>query len=204
VRAIAQRVASDAQARTEAGRLIRDTIVPQFQIYATTKSAPEKNHWLGGGPTGNYGSDYRFRTVVNYIGIWGNNPGEAIYFMATRDADDKTLDGANGYVMHFAADSLPEAVVDAYWSVILVDATDYRVVPNDLKRYNFNNHSPLAKEADGSLKIGIGAKPVPGVPESNWLPAPAGKPFSLTFRTYVPREPVRTGEWAPPAVIRVA
>ncbi|WP_339156814.1 DUF1214 domain-containing protein [Bradyrhizobium sp. 2S1] len=80
---------------------------------------------------------------------------------------------------------------------------DYRVVQNPLKRYNFNNHSPLVKEADGSLKIGIGAKPVAGVPEANWLPAADGKPFSLTFRTYVPKEPARTCEWTPPALTKV-
>lgn len=74
---------------------------------------------------------------------------------------------------------------------------------NPLKRYNFNNHSPLVKEADGSLKIGIGPKPVAGVPEANWLPSAEGKPFSLTFRTYVPKEPVRKCEWTPPALTKV-
>jgi hypothetical protein len=39
--------------------------------------------------------------------------------------------------MHFSADELPEKVVDAYWSVILVGVPDYRVVPNPSKRYNF-------------------------------------------------------------------
>ena len=42
-----------------------------------------------------------------------------------------------------------------------------RVVPNDLKRYNFNSYSPLKSEADGSLKIGVGPKPLAGAPESN-------------------------------------
>lgn len=105
------------------------------------------------------------RTVANYTGIWANNPAEVAYFPATRDANEKPLDGSSSYVMHFPADGLPDKVVDAYWSVILVGVPDYRVVPNPLKRYNFNNHSPLVKEADGSLKIGIGPKPVTGVPE---------------------------------------
>ena len=43
-------------------------------------------------------------------------------------------------------------------------------------------------------------RPVTGVAESNWLPSPEGKPFSLTFRTYVPKEIVKRGEWTPPAV----
>jgi hypothetical protein len=90
-------------------------------------------------------------------------------------------------------------VVEAYWSVILVSVPDYRVVDNPLKRFNLNNHSPLQKESDGSLKIAVGPKPVAGVPESNWLPSPDGKPFTLTFRTYVPKDIVAR-EWAPPAL----
>lgn len=91
-------------------------------------------------------------------------------------------------MLEFAAGERPDAVVDAYWSVILVDLPDYRVAPNTLNRFNFNNYSGLKTGADGSLTILISAKPHASVPESNWLPAPAGRPFSLTLRTYVPKD----------------
>ena len=118
-----------------------------------------------------------------------------------RDSDEQPLDGSKSYVIHFPADGLPQSVVNAYWSVILVSVPDYRVVNNPLKRYNFNNQSRLEKESDGSLKIAVGPKPVAGVPESNWLPSAEGKPFMLTFRTYVPKEIVARG-WTPPALQR--
>lgn len=105
--------------------------------------------------------------------------------------------------MHFPADRLPQSVVDGYWSVILVGVPDYRVVPNPLDRFNFNTYSGLEPEADGSLKIGIGPTPVAGVPEANWLPSAAGKPFSLTFRAYVPKSEVLAGRWQPPALAPV-
>jgi hypothetical protein len=70
-------------------------------------------------------------------------------------------------------------------------------------RFNLNSYSPLKHELDGSLKIAIGPKPVAGVAESNWLPAPEGKAFSLTFRTYVPKAVVKR-EWAPSAITMVA
>lgn len=60
----------------------------------------------------------------------------------------------------------------------------------------------LAVETDGSLKIGLGANVPAGVAESNWLPAQPGERFSLTFRAYVPRDIVRTGQWAPPPIVR--
>jgi hypothetical protein len=200
-RTIAAHVASGKDARASVDKLLREKVIKEFQVFATTKAAPYRNHWLGGGWAGNYGTDYPLRTMVNYMGIWGNTGDEVRYFGATRDSDEQTLDGSKSYVIHFPADGLPESVVNAYWSVILVSVPDYRVVKNALNRYNFNNHSPLKKESDGSLKIAVGPKPVVGVVESNWLPSPDGKPFMLTFRTYVPKDIVAQG-WTPPALKR--
>jgi hypothetical protein len=202
VRAVATYAASSKEGRSAVDAQLRK-VIPQFKEDALTKMAPYRNHWLCAAMGGNYGAAYQQRTTANYTGIWANNPGEVVYFPATRDSNEQPLNGSNSYVMHFSADKLPQSAVDAYWSVILVGVPDYRVVPNDLKRYNFNNHSPLKNEADGSLKIGIGPKPVSGVAESNWLPSAEGKPFSLTFRTYVPKDAVKRCEWTPPAVTKV-
>jgi hypothetical protein len=202
VRAVATYVASSPDARATVDAQIRK-IVPEFIEYTFTKSAPYRNHWVGGGAAGNYGADYRVRTVANYAGIWANTPDEVLYFIATRDANEQTLNGSNSYVLYFPADKLPENVVNAFWSVILVGVPDYRVVPNPLNRFHLNNFSPLAKEADGSLRIAIGPKPVAGVAESNWLPSPEGKPFSLTFRTYVPKDIVKRGDWTPAPVTKM-
>ena len=200
-RSVSAYIASSTDARTKVDTLLREKLVKEFQVFATTKAAPYRNHWLGGGRAGNYGTDYPLRTMVNYMGIWGNTGDEAVYFGAMRDSDEQPLDGSKSYVIHFPADGLPQSVVNAYWSVILVSVPDYRVVNNPLKRYNFNNQSPLQKESDGSLKIAVGPKPVAGVPEANWLPSSEGKPFMLTFRTYVPKEIVARG-WTPPALQR--
>ena len=200
-RAVAAYAALSSEARSAVDKLLKEKSIREFEKFATTKAAPYRNHWMGAGLTGNYGRDYALRTMVNYMGIWGNSTDEVIYFGSFRDAEEQPLNGSNSYVIHFPADGLPDSVVDAYWSVILVGVPDYRVVDNPLKRYNFNNHSSLKKEPDGSLKIAVGPKPVAGVAESNWLPAPDGKPFMLTFRTYVPKEIVKR-EWAPPALQR--
>ncbi len=203
VRAVAAYVGSSEAARTKVAAQLKK-VVPEFQDYALTKAMPYRNHWMGGeSPVGNFGKDFRLRAAVNFAGIWANTVDEVVYFIATRDSDEKPLNGGNSYVMHFAADGLPKAAVNAYWSVILVGVPDYRVVPNPLNRFNFNTYSPLRYEPDGSLKITIGPKPVNGVAESNWLPAPDGKPFSLTFRTYVPKEVVKQGGWQPPALALV-
>jgi hypothetical protein len=202
VRAVAAYAASGKDAHTVVDAQLR-RVITQFKEDAHTKSYPFVNNWLCAAAGGNYGANFFQRTTANYVGIWANNPAEAIYFGGTRDASAQPLNGSNSYVMHFAASNLPRAVVNAYWSVILVGVPDFRVVPNDLRRFNFNNHSPLKNEADGSLKIAIGPKPVAGVPESNWLPSAEGKPFALTFRTYVPKDVVKRCAWTPPAVTKV-
>lgn len=202
-RSVAAYAGSSKDARAQVDAQIR-RLVPEFKEYALTKSAPTRDRWTGGAPAvGQYGKDYWLRSSVNYAGIWANNTDEVIYFVATTDIDGEPLNGSNSYVMHFPADKLPDSAVNAYWSVILVGVPDYRVAQNSLRRYNFNNHSPLQKEADGSLKIAVGPKPVAGVPESNWLPSPEGKPFSLTFRTYVPKDILKEGRWQPAPMMAV-
>jgi hypothetical protein len=204
VHAVAAYAASGDEARNAVDTLIREKIIPEFKEYAFTKAAPYINHWLVASNTGNYDSHYWVRTSANYGGIWANNPREVVYFVATRDAEEKALDGSKSYIIHFPADSLPQSVVDSYWSVILVGVPDYRVVPNPLNRFNFNSYTPLTNEPDGSLKIGIGPRAPAGVPESNWLPSPDGKPFSLTFRSYVPKDAVKNGTWTPPPLVAEA
>ena len=184
-------------------KLIKEKVVPHFLNFAVTKSGAFKYNWLGTLGTGNYGSNYWIRTSANLVGIWANNNDEVIYFVATRDADGEPLNGANDYMLEFSAADKPDAVVNGYWSVILVDVPDYRVVKNPLNRFNFNSDSGLKNEADGSMKILIASKHNSSVPESNWLPSPDGKGFSLTLRTYVPKDIVKRGEWFPPALQRI-
>ncbi len=194
------RQAKDAGQRQALDKLIKEEVVPQFLQYAVTKSGVFQNNWLATLGTGNYGSDYWKRTSANLVGLWANANDEVIYFVATRDADGQPLNGSNDYVLEFSAANRPDAVVNAYWSVILVDVPDYRVVKNPLNRFNFNSDSGLKSEADGSLKILFAPEPNAAVPESNWLPSAPGKGFSLTLRTYVPKDLVKRGEWFPPAL----
>ena len=148
VRDIAQE-AKDPAKRKALDELIKTQVVPQFLTYAVTKSAVFKNHWLAGLGCGNFGADYWLRTSTNLVGIWANTNDEVIYFVGTQDSDGQPLNGSNDYVLDFPAAKRPDAVVNGYWSVILVDLPDYRVVSNPLNRFNFNSDSGLRNEADG-------------------------------------------------------
>ena len=200
---IAEEIAQDKEAHTELKKKIKTKFAPQFVKESMMKAGIFKNNWLGTMVAGNYGDNYFVRTAANRIGIWANSPSEVVYFVSTRDAQGKSYNGSNTYLLDFPADALPQSVVDGYWSVILVDLPNFRVAPNELNRYNFNSYSDLKFEKDGSLRIYISATKPKDVAKSNWLPAPEGKMFSLTLRSYIPKTVVKEGEWFPPAVKKI-
>ena len=105
---------------------------------------------------GNYGSDYLMRSVTNLIGIWANNPKEAVYFGAVG------IDGNQTYIQTYPADALPASKARYFWSVIVVDGEGHRVIPNPLNRFLLNKQSPLQFNPDGSLTLAFAPRPPAG------------------------------------------
>ncbi|MGI9372740.1 MAG: DUF1214 domain-containing protein [Hyphomicrobiales bacterium] len=202
-REIAAYMAQVPQARREIEEIIEKQAVPKFLKFAVTEAGSFKNNWLATLKAGNYGDDYWTRAAANLVGIWANNSREVIYFVGTRDSDGNSLDGNQTYRMHFAADQRPDAVVDGYWSIILVSLPDYRVVPNPDDRFNLNSYSSLVENDDGSLDLFFSTDHTAAEHVPNWLPTPDNSCFSLTLRTYVPKEAVKQGDWFPPPLERM-
>ncbi|NEI73155.1 DUF1214 domain-containing protein [Rhizobium lusitanum] len=202
VRDIAKLAANPAH-RAAMEKALHDKIIPEFQIFSVAGAGVTRNNWIGTTVIGNYGEDFAIRTAANYIGIWANARHEVIYFVTTRDADGNQLLGYSDYLVEFPPGDSPDNVVNAYWSLSLVDVPGFLAVANPLNRYTFNSVAPPRSEADGSLRIFLAAKARGDIPEANLLPSPEGKPFSLTFRTYVPKDVVKRGEWFPPAIRKI-
>lgn len=196
------RHAADPSTRSVIDEALRTTVIPEFQRFATQEAGAVGNNWIATTIIGNYGNDYAIRTAANYVGIWANARDEVIYFVTTRDAEGEPLNGATAYTMRFPADDHPDGVVNAYWSLSLVDVPSFLAVPNPIDRYTFNAVAPPLPDLGGGMTIHLGPEPAPGVPESNWLPSPEAGRFSLTFRTYVPKPIVKSGGWFPPAPVR--
>lgn len=180
--------------------VIRQKAIPQFMQYATTKAGKFSNGWLATLTAGNYDGDYWTRTSANFVGIWANTSAEVIYFIAAKDSTGAPLANGTSYRLHFEQEHLPATSVHGFWSVILVDFPGYRVVDNELQRYNFNNYSNFTYNSDGSLTLYIAPQHNPEWPKSNWLPSPPKQAFNLTLRMYVPKQNVLQGEWFPPAL----
>ena len=76
------------------------------------------------------------------------------------------------------------------------------LVANLIDRYATRPERPgFVRDPDGGATITLAPALPGGVPEANWLPAPAGR-FRLGLRVYYPGSAVADGSWTPPAVIR--
>ena len=113
------------------------------------------------------------------------------------------LDGDSTYAMRFERGNHPAQHVRGFWSVTCIDAQTCRVTPNRQECYSLGSHSRLRVGDDGTLTLYFSAKPPPGVPDSNWLPTPAGRGYILIWRSYVPDHATVSGAWFPPELQRI-
>lgn len=179
--------------------VIRKQAIPNF-LSSVKGFGKQKGGWSVTYASGKFGNDTYARDIINYGGLWANTVSEALYFIGQTDSKKQALNGSNNYEIRFPKGGMPDTQVNAFWSLTLYSVPDYRVVANDLKRYNINNQSKLQPNADGSTSIWLGPnKPKDGF-ESNWLPTPEGKGFSLNFRMYVAKQDVLSGKWFPPPI----
>ena len=179
--------------------IANDRIMIQFKI---NKDVHDIDGWGFTTKTGIYGTDYLMRALVTAIGLGANRPQDAVYPTSQKDAEGKTYDGANKYVVRFAKGQLPP--VEGFWSLTMYDGA-YFFVPNPINRYSISARQDLKPNPDGSVDLYI-QKDSPGADkESNWLPAPAGK-FILMLRMYWPNESnpsIIDGTWTIPPVRKV-
>lgn len=167
---------------------------------AMRRGGEKVNGWnIGRDNMGSYGTSYLRRALIAMGGLGANLPEDAIYPVAFVDADGKTLQGANRYVLHFAKEQLPPA--NAFWSITMYDNHGFQI-PNPINRFALGSHDKLTFNADGSLDIYVENKSPGKERESNWLPAPLGS-FQPTMRLYSPKFEALDGRWSPPPFVRV-
>jgi hypothetical protein len=151
--------------------------------------------------TGNYGTDYAKRAVVDKIGLGALSSDIAVYPIAQTDMTAQNLTGAKRYVAHMASPPPTEA----FWSLTMY-AADMFFVPNAIDRYVLNDRSDLHRNADGSIDFYFQRDP-PADPQQrkNWLPTPKGD-FRVIARLYqVARAALPGvldgGGWKPPMIL---
>ena len=194
--AVAKAAADPAQ-RARIDEVIRKYAIPAF-LGEIPKMGKMVNGWIHPRIVGNFRTDYVMRTITNYTGIWANNSKEVVYF------GGQGLDGSQTYTQTFPKDALPASKTRYFWSVIVIDGVDFKVIPNPLNRYLLNKQSPLQFNDDGSLTLVFAPKQPEGIPESNWLLTPNGKKYNMTYRFYGPTKDVADGKYYPPPLVRIS
>ncbi len=139
------------------------------------------------------------RAVGAMLGILGNAAEEYLGVGWHADADGQPFDGSHRYTIRFRPETgFPP--VDAFWSITLYDGQKH-LYANPINRYVINTRgaADLVHDPDGGVTIDVQHDAPAAGREANWLPSPDG-PFGLTFRTYLPRGPIRDGSWTAPPV----
>ncbi|WP_197370116.1 DUF1214 domain-containing protein, partial [Streptomyces clavuligerus] len=174
----------------------KDLIDPLFQF--RNIGVPAGNHWTTQHNGAQFGTDYLSRTAMAKANIFVNSPNETAYFYLDLDEAGERLDGDRTYTVTFPAGQLPPA--RGFWSLTLYNQHHF-FAPNDLNRYSLGTkNKDLKSNPDGSLTLTVQATR-PDNADANWLPAPAGEPFSLYLRAYWPEDAILDGTWTPPAAV---
>ncbi len=159
-----------------------------------------KNTWAMAYGLGDYGANYLLRAGTAWLALGANLPEDAMYPSTRVDSSGQPLNGANRYVLHFEPNQIPP--VEAFWSMTMYNDQQF-FVPNPIDRYAIGDRDNLAFGPDGSLDIVLQYASPGADDEANWLPTPEGA-FNLIMRLYWPKPEVLDGDWAPPAVTKVA
>ena len=148
---------------------------------------------------GRYYKNYLDRAADARSGVVAARADDVLCFHTGTDENGELLKGSNRYLMNFAWDLAPP--VNAFWSITLYDARQH-LVPNSMLRNVIGDRDRLRVNPDYSLSIHIQHDWPGPAKDSNWLPAPK-EAFSLALKMYWPKPDALTGNWRPPAVMRM-
>lgn len=151
-----------------------------------------------------YGTNYRQRAMVAYLGLGANPNADAVYYKGLIDSNGEQLNGSNCYCMTFPKGALPPCNPGAFWSLTLYNEAGY-LADTPIPALGHNPAAAFHYEGDGSLKIYLQADaPTDTNYTNNWLPTLSGQIFNLMVRIYWPedaaQETAANGGWQPPAV----
>lgn len=120
------------------------------------------------------GTDHLVTAQITTFALFALPGTEAIYLVATKDAQKKRLTSEQDYVLQGNINQIRAK----YWSITAY-GTDLYLIPNEADRYVFNN-SNLTTDSAGNFTIHLSHQPKAG----HWLPTPKNAKFNLVLRIY--------------------
>ena len=146
------------------------------------------------------GDDYLTRAVAAQMGIYGQVAEEAVYGGSRLDANGDQLVGDRTYSLRFDKDALPEAKF--FWSLTLYRLPVACSPPTRSTATRSAIELPASPTPRTVRSKSRSSRPKPTDPlrRANWLPTPAGEPFTIIYRLYGPGEKAQAGTWSLPAI----
>jgi hypothetical protein len=161
-----------------------------------------KNGWVIPSPeTGDFGTNYRLRAAIAFVGFGANRTADALYPLLVQDSNGKVLDGGKKYKITFPKGELPPA--GAFWSV--TNYQDHFLVQNNANKYSVSSWMNPKIANDGSLTIYLQPTSPGSDLEINWLPSSPSIPgVTPLMRLYWPLpSALEGGTWSPPPAVEV-
>lgn len=150
--------------------------------------------WFGDG-VGNYGPDYALRAYAAFSQAGIGTKDDEVRATVTQDSDGHPLNGANRYVIHFAANQVPP--VRGFWSITAY-TKEGALGESAPARLAVGDRNGVRRNRDGSVDVTVSSARARA---ANWLPAPRTD-LQLVLRLYAPKPQATDGTWQPPAVVR--
>ena len=198
---------SDEQKKALDGAVIR--VQAEFaKIAADPSSSHEfflsstaENGWtIPPAAIGKYGTNYKFRASISFVGFGAGLRADGMYLLLVQDSAGKALDGGKKYTLTFAQGQLPPA--GAFWSVTMYQ--DHFLVPNSASKYSVSEWMNPKFNDDGSLTIYMQPTSPGADKELNWLPSSGSIPTPTPLmRLYWPLAPALDSAWSPPPAVEV-
>jgi hypothetical protein len=159
-----------------------------------------KNGWiLPAKNMGSWGTDFKYRAVISFVGFGANLITDAYYPLGVQDSNGNVLDGGKKYTITFPKGQLPPA--GAFWSV--TNYQSHYLIPGTTK-YAVSDWMKPKLNSDGSLTIYMQPTSPGKDKEINWLPTTGSIPMMTPLmRLYWPLPPALDGTWSPPPPVEV-
>ena len=155
--------------REQLDKLVRSTCSPAF-MQLLIDLAEVGHGWRSTGNRDGFGTDYRFRAVANFAGIWWNSASEVIYYALQADETGHPPTGDHHYAIRFAAGESPGEHVDGYWSMTLYSHPTCGGAQPDRRVLDQLPHRTHPRRRRG-FTIHIAAEQPARRPDANWLPS---------------------------------
>jgi hypothetical protein len=148
---------------------------------------------------GNYGTDYKLRAGISFVGFGANLPTDGYYPLLVQDSTGKLMDGGKKYTITFPKGQVPPA--GAFWSV--TNYQEHFLIPGTTKFSVSNWMNPKAN-SDGFVIIYMQPTSPGADKEVNWIPTSASiSMMTPLMRLYWPLPPALDGRWNPPPAVEV-